>query len=81
MCLEGSCAMAEKNCGTDCIAIEACIETTCRHLSELGSADEGVDHPRPPVEPVQVRLDLRARRHRVQCTPHGNRLQMHRLLL
>jgi len=41
MCLEGECATAEKNCGADCQSIEACIETTCVHLSELGSPDEG----------------------------------------
>ncbi|HRI66593.1 MAG TPA: hypothetical protein PK156_20230 [Polyangium sp.] len=40
MCLEGNCAMAEKACGPDCVAIEACIETTCKHLSELGSDEE-----------------------------------------
>lgn len=41
MCLESTCGAAEKDCGPECIAIEACIETTCRNLSELGSMDEG----------------------------------------
>ena len=40
-CLETECGVAEKNCGPNCRAIEACIETICAHLSELGSADEG----------------------------------------
>jgi len=39
-CLEKECATAEKNCGADCQAIESCIETTCAHLSEIGSPDE-----------------------------------------
>jgi len=41
MCLEGKCSAAEKNCGPECLAIEACIETTCVHLSAIGSPDEG----------------------------------------
>lgn len=40
LCLEGECAAAEKNCGPACRALEACIETTCAHLSEIGSPDE-----------------------------------------
>jgi len=40
-CLEGQCGAQEKACGSDCLAIEACIESTCVHLSETGSQDEG----------------------------------------
>lgn len=39
-CLEMECAAAETGCGPDCQSVEACIETTCVHLSEIGSPDE-----------------------------------------
>jgi hypothetical protein len=40
-CLENECGVAEKACGDECHAIEGCIESTCVHLSETGSPDEG----------------------------------------
>lgn len=39
-CLESVCGVAEKACGPECLALEACIETTCAHLSAIGSPDE-----------------------------------------
>ncbi len=40
-CLEGECGALDTACGEDCRSIEACIESTCVHLSETGSTDEG----------------------------------------
>jgi hypothetical protein len=40
-CLDKECAKEEAACDSDCLALEACIETLCGHLSELGSPDEG----------------------------------------
>jgi hypothetical protein len=40
-CLETQCGTAQKACGDDCHAIEACIEMVCANLSKIGSSDEG----------------------------------------
>ncbi|UQA58018.1 hypothetical protein [Polyangium aurulentum] len=40
-CLEGTCGEAEKACGPECQAIEACVEMVCGNLSSVGSPDEG----------------------------------------
>jgi hypothetical protein len=40
-CLDKACTTELAACDGECIAIEACIETQCRHLGEIGSADEG----------------------------------------
>ena len=37
-CLENACASVEALCGADCVAIEACIETTCTNLTDDESA-------------------------------------------
>lgn len=40
-CLDTKCANQLAACDVDCFAIEACVETQCKHLSEIGSPDEG----------------------------------------
>jgi len=40
-CLNDQCGTPIAACGTDCLELEACIETLCSHLSEIVSPEEG----------------------------------------
>lgn len=40
-CLDEACTTEKTACSSECIAIEACIETLCTHLSSIGSGEEG----------------------------------------
>lgn len=40
-CLDAACATEKAACDSECLAIEACIETVCSHLSSIGSIEEG----------------------------------------
>lgn len=40
-CLDTKCEGELAACDVECIALEACIETLCKHLGEIGSPDEG----------------------------------------
>jgi hypothetical protein len=39
-CLDTECATAIEACDAECVAVEACIETVCRNLGLVGSAEE-----------------------------------------
>jgi hypothetical protein len=41
LCLDEVCMAQKTACNSDCLAIEACIEALCSHLSVIGSGDEG----------------------------------------
>lgn len=40
-CLDDECGPQITACDADCLALEACIETLCTHLSSIASPDEG----------------------------------------
>lgn len=40
-CLQTECAAVEEACGSECQAVEACIQMLCGNLSATGSTDEG----------------------------------------
>jgi hypothetical protein len=40
-CLDMQCSMEKAACNADCVAVQACIDAVCSHLSMIGSADEG----------------------------------------
>jgi hypothetical protein len=40
-CMDAVCAAPLAACNSECLGIEACIETVCFHLSEIGAPDEG----------------------------------------